>query len=380
MTESPSALLIGDSEIDRVARLLDDLDIDFERVRVPQVGLDLPMPRRLLVVSGPCAARLPALLAPEGLSPAPKRLCIHNQDFLPLRERLRDLGFDYLVQSALDDRSLRVLLTQLLHPGGRRQADRLPLGGVVEYRGPASSGTAKLADVSSASCRILGAQGLRLDDVVTVVLPAELGGGAPLPLPGRVIRQRPSEVADPDGGSANVVRFSLLEPEVRERLDRLVRGERLGSRVTPLGSSAQGEPGAAATPCELPGDGPRDRRREVRHPYHGRVEVLELPGDAEGALGRDLSLDGVCITGGQRLKPGLKLTLALYGGVGSEPVVVQAEVIRANEHESALVFDRLTEAQQDRLAMLIAEPPRLETLDPTVTRSRVVPTQILRRR
>lgn len=380
MIESPSALLIGDSEIDRVARLLDDLRIDFERVREPRAAIPLPMPHRLLVVSGPCAARLPTLTAPEGPPPAPRRVCIHSQDFLPLRERLRDLGFHYLVQSALDDQSLRVLLTQLLHPGGRRQADRLPLGGLVEYRGAASSGTAKLADVSNASCRILGAQGLHLDDLVTVVLPAELGGGSPLPLPGRVIREGPSAATDPAGGNATVVRFSLLEPEVCDRLDRLVRGERMGSRVTPLGPSSQGEVGAAATPRELPSEGPRDRRREVRHPYHGRVEVLELPGDAEGALGRDLSLDGVCITGGQRLKPGLKLTLALYGGAGSEPVVVQAEVIRANEHESALVFDRLTEAQQDRLAMLIAEPPRLETLDPTLARSRVVPTQILRRR
>jgi hypothetical protein len=92
------------------------------------------------------------------------------------------------------------------------------------------------------------------------------------------------------------------------------------------------------------------------------LEILEAPGDADGALGRDLSLDGVRLTGGPLLKPGMKVTLALYAGHESEPVALEAEVIRASAEDTALVFERMTEIQRQRLAELITQRPALDAL------------------
>jgi len=383
MSQSVPALLIGEAEIDRIERMLDEMEIPYTRLRSSRPFDSMPAPEKLLVVSGQCLSRLPRLEAEEGN--AHRRVCIHGQDFLPLRERLREKGFHYLVQSALDDTSLRVFLGQLLFEGAtQRRSTRLPLGGPVEYHAPCGSGTARLGDLTAESCRVLGIEALSVGDAVTVVLPAALGGGAALPLPGHVIRARADESAGARQGHTAVIRFSVLDPGVAERLGRLVRGELIGTRVTPLAESppevrsvegsGNGEPpGAASEPAS-----PRDRRREVRHPYHGRVEVMEFPGDADGALGRDLSLDGICVEGAHRLKPGMKVTLALYGGHRSTPVVVEAETIRASEQEAALVFGRLSNEQQDKLALLIAEQPAVELLDPPEA-SRVVATRILER-
>jgi hypothetical protein len=384
MSQSVPALLIGEAEIDRIARMLDRMGVPYTRVRTPRPLDSVPAPQKLLVVSGQCLPKLPLLEADEGN--VHRRVCIHGQDFLPLRERLREKGFHYLVQTALDDTSLRVFLGQMLHDGAtQRRATRLPLGGPVEYHAPRGSGAARLGDLTAESCRVLDIVDLSVGDAVTVVLPAALGGGTALPLPGHVIRARADEAAGEKQGNTAVIRFSVLDAEVAERLGRLVRGELIGTRVTPLaelppeapagqGADDGAEFGSAASP---PGS-PRDRRREVRHPYRGRVEVMEFPGDADGALGRDLSLDGICMEGAHRLKPGMKVTLALYGGHRSTPVVVEAETIRANATEAALVFGRLSNEQQDKLATLIAEQPAVEALDPPEA-SRVVATRILER-
>ena len=94
----------------------------------------------------------------------------------------------------------------------------------------------------------------------------------------------------------------------------------------------------------------------------------------------DLSLDGVRISGAPDLKRGMKVTLALYGGHGVRPVVVEAEVIRTGPEDAALVFGRMTEVQQEQLVALIAEPAALEALETAhPERRRVVATRILER-
>jgi hypothetical protein len=361
--------------------MLDRMEIPYTRVRTPRPFDTLPAPEKLLVVSGLCLTKLPKLEEAEGNQH--RRVCIHGQDFLPLRERLRERGFHYLVQSALDETSLAVFLGQLLYDGSvQRRATRLPLGGPVEVRTSRISGPARLGDLTAESCRILGAGGLDEGDAVTVVLPPALGGGQDLPLQGHVIRVRTDETTGERHGHTAVIRFSVLDDGPAERLARLVRGELIGTRVTPLAESppetSRAKGASAPEPAPQAEESPRDRRREVRHPYHGRVEVMEFPGDAEGALGRDLSLDGICMQGSHRLKPGMKVTLALYGGRRSQPVVVDAETIRVSATDAALVFGRLTGEQQDQLAMLIAEQPAVEQIEPPVA-GRVVATRILKR-
>lgn len=385
MGEAPSALLIGDVDLDRVERLLEQLGVDFERLREPRPQLDVPAPRRLLVVSGRCLLKLPTLSSKEPTCGDPVRVCIHNQDFLPLRGRLREQGFHYLIQASLDETSLRVFFSQLLHSRpDQRSRTRLPLGGRVDYRSGQVSGSGRLADLSADGCRIVGAEGLTLDEPVTVSLPAVLGGGAPLALPGKVLRCADEPIAGEVAASA-VIRFRVLEADIRERLDRLVQGEVVGARVTPL---TEPPPAPAAIEPERVPPAPAaanaapsaERRQEVRHPYRGRADVLELPGDADGALCRDLSLDGVCITGLHHLKPGMRVTLALFGEQTGKPTIVGAEVIRVGSDESALVFRALTDVQQVRLGSLIAQQPAMEAIAAGSDEdSRLIATKILER-
>ena len=279
MGEAPSALLIGDAELDRVERLLAQLGVDFERLRDSRIQPEVSTPRRLLVVSGRCLSNLAARKSEDPTGGDPVRVCIHNQDFLPLRARLREQGFHYLVQTSLDEPSLRAFFGQLLHPlFGQRRA-RLPLGGTVEYRSGGGSGRARLADLSAEGCRIDAAPGLALDEPVTVLLPATLGGGTPLALPGRVMRCG-DEPATGENAPFAVIRFEVLEGDTRVRLDRIVQGELVGARVAPLaeppahlGATAHEAPPptpAAANPVDL------EKRKEDRHTYRERVDALEL--------------------------------------------------------------------------------------------------------
>ena len=68
---------------------------------------------------------------------------------MPLRKRMRAMGIHYLVHSALDRESLRLLVGQLLYRGAeRRGARRLPVGCEVSYRSSNGRRKALLAELS----------------------------------------------------------------------------------------------------------------------------------------------------------------------------------------------------------------------------------------
>jgi hypothetical protein len=123
------------------------------------IGEVVPRPRDLLLTTCRRALELPRLESVGNEPAEPVWVCVHNQDFIPLRKRLRSLGVHFLVHSMIDAESLRLLLGQLLHAGAdQRGTLRLPFGCQVAYGVGLEHRKAVLADLSADGCRIISAE------------------------------------------------------------------------------------------------------------------------------------------------------------------------------------------------------------------------------
>jgi hypothetical protein len=289
---------------------------------------------------------------------------VHGQDFLPLRQRLRELGVHYLVHAALDQESLRLFLLQLLYRGpNRRRRMRLPLGDRIHCGAvDAELEPGKLVELTSDTCRIFSPREASPGTVVRIVLPEALGGKEKLELQAPVVRCAEGESRAGEPAFSILVQFEDLDTEVRDQVERLVCGEQIGTRVTPLAERPPEEPGVPAplaeaqapqAPAETaPGTLPP---RLPRWEYPRRVDVLNFD-DMEATqtvLGRDLSIGGVRIVGPSGLEVGAEVTLALYAGQRDEPVVIEATVVRDDDENGvALIFNSVSDNQKRALENL----------------------------
>lgn len=398
MSDAPSVLLLDDGELDHVHRMLKRIGADYVRLQGRKIGSSVQAPRDLLIASCQRTLDMPHLETPPADPNGPTWVCVHSQDFLPLRERLKNLGVHYLVHSALDAESLRLFLLQVLHGGpDRRSHPRLPLGDPIRYAlagGPFEP--AKLADLSLETCRILSPCTAAPDQEVHVVLPEKLGGGERLELRGQVLRCAECESRSGQPVFSIVVRLSGLDAEERAQIERVVRGEQIGTRVTPLAARAArdaqpldvearheaAEPGAgvAEPPAAEAPLTAVERRRHGRREYDRRVYVFDFDdSDASHvAIGHDLSPEGVRIVGVTGLEVGTRARLALYGGRREEPVVIEAKVLR-DDGDAGLTFrfEALGEDQQKGLAKLLDGLSHLESLrDDSRQRDGIVVAQV----
>ena len=377
----PSVLLLDDGELDGVHRQLERIGADVVRLQGRWVSPSVPRPRDLLVTSMRRTRDMPGFEGAAAGAAAPTWVCVHSQDFLPLRMRLRDLGVHFLVQSGLDAGCLREFLLQLLHTGHERRARfRLPLGitvNVLEGGGGKNRKPARLAELSADACRILSASPIGepgSGDPVHIVLPWGISGGESFELSGPVVRTTPCQSPTGERVHSTVVAFRDLEPETRAALQRIVAGDQIGTRVSPLAERSQ-HVGASVFEELSPDESARslvetfeERRCDPRHLYDRRVALLDLCDmQSDGsALGLDLSLTGIRMLGGPSLPPATCVTLALSGGHREEPVLVPAEVVRtaAGGDPDALAFRfvRLSDSQRKALEKLLRGLPPLAAL------------------
>src|SRR6185295_3006725 len=139
----------------------------------PDSGVALERPSDLIISSGPRSMRMPALTG-EG---DPIWLCIYDQDFLPLRERLRDLGVHYLVSGELAPHAFQLFLRQLLNRGQERRAvRRIPLQCDVQLVLGRERSSARMLELSRESCVISARRAFAPGQRVSLVLPAEHTG------------------------------------------------------------------------------------------------------------------------------------------------------------------------------------------------------------
>ncbi|MBW2280770.1 MAG: PilZ domain-containing protein [Deltaproteobacteria bacterium] len=372
MSTPPSVLLLDDGELDRFAAALRHIGVDFVHLRGRQIGAVVECPTDLLIASLPRTVEPPELEPPATSTEYPIRICVHQQDFLPLRERLRKLGTHFLIHSQVDSESLRLLVLQILHQGAeQRGAQRLPFGSEVIYWADGDRHTGLLSELSVESCRLVTGSPLRPDTPVRLKLPRELVHRA-VELTALAVRCTPCELSQDLNGYNVVLEFSNVAHEVQAMLEQTLAGRQLGTRVTPLSpvptllDRAESKPEDGDPDDEEVPEIMLDRRRHDRHLYARRIAALTT-GNADApqvVLGRDLSISGIRIAQHPDLEVGSRLALAIYGSEGSDPVVLEAQVANDMGDEGlGLRFTGVTAANRRDLETVLGELPALETLD-----------------
>ncbi|HEY5656719.1 MAG TPA: PilZ domain-containing protein [Myxococcota bacterium] len=377
MSNAPSVLVLDDGELERLQQVLERLGSDFVRLTAEGIPKEVEAPRDLLITSGRRAMSMPRVVTRAQIAPKPFWVCIYDQDFRPLRERLRSLGVHFLIRGEVDAASVRLFLLQLLHRGAeRRRCRRIPLHCEMELEIGADRRKVRLVEISGETCRFITDRDIPGGARVTLRLPTSLTGGESYDLKGRRIRAAACESPVGESALAIVVGFRDLEPDARAQIEALLAGSQKGTQVTPLADEPEPEiaeeaaapeptlapPQSAPEPWDPARDG--ERRGHARCVYDRRVEALRWSTD-EGprvALGKDLSLSGVRVVTSSRPHVGARVTLALYGGPREEPIVVEAEVVRVSGAESSLRFITLGRNERAQLEKMAGQRPNFESL------------------
>lgn len=168
MLSAHAVLVLDDGDLEPVCRILEDLGVDFVRLSGDAIPRSLERPRDLLVTSWRRALDLPEFRGGyEGCSDDPTWVCVHELDLMPLRDRLRAWGVDFLVDLGVDGEALRLLFLQLLHRGaGKRREPRLPLTQRTPSRYGGGERRAELVEVSQNGARILADEMLAADEPI----------------------------------------------------------------------------------------------------------------------------------------------------------------------------------------------------------------------
>ncbi len=389
MSSPPAVVLLDDGELDRFAAVLRRLGVEYLHLRGRQIGHIVEKPTDLLVSSLNRAVKRPDFETyGSAKAPEPIQICVHQQDFLPLHERLRKLGIHFLIDSQIDPETLRLLLLQLLHQGAeQRGARRVPFGCQLDFWSDSEHHTALLAELSLDSCRMVTNDAVRDGTQVRIQLPRALSPHGNIELCGTTIRCTPCELSQDVTGFNVAVEFSHEGSDTQAALEEILSGRQLGTRVTPLSPMPGAGPPAAAhfdATGKLSENLPEvtlDRRQNERRRYSRRVAALgTLSADSpQVVLGRDLSVSGMRVAKDPSLSVGSELALAIYGRAGSPPLLVEAEVVNdGGEAGIGLRFLRVTPDIRRRLEEIMDDLPDLEALDnQTAVRDRVFVSKVL---
>lgn len=370
--ERPRALLLDDGELGRVYVTLRRMGLAPMRVSGDDILDGLPMPSDLLVTTGRRTLSAPEL-AVTG-SGAPVWICVHTQDFHPLRERLRSLGVHYLVQSSSSDASLELFFSQLLHGGSERRTEpRIPVGCEVRWSWRSRTpNKGVLLDLTTHCLRIGMADEIPVGARLEITLPAELTGDD-LTIGATVDRCDPMEANGASRWDA-ALRWDALEPGDRERIDGLATGQRIGTRITPLKPRPYRDGTGIPDWEEMARSG--DRRSNPRHRYDGHVDAFAKHAGTGpiATLGRDLSARGMRVDPSEGLDVGRELTVAIHAGEQSEPILVDARVERRHPDGTlGLVFTLLDKAQRSAIERVLESLPGVALLSAD---ERILPTEL----
>ena len=364
---APSVLIIDDGELNRVQAVLERMPVDWMRCAEPDSGVALELPSDLIITSGPRSMRMPALAG----SGQPLWVCVYDQDFLPLRERLRDLGVHFLVSGDLAPHAFELFLRQLLNRGDeRRKVRRIPLHCDVEIAVGRERTMARLLELSRESCVLSARRAFGSGEQVSVRLPAEHTGDEDLKISGSVVRATLTAGGGDPQSTTAVVCFDTAEPRAIAHLQDLLSGHVLGTQVTPLRAEPCAPPPTEPVEPWLSNHGFEDdadqveRRGAARHPYARRVDAIRWQGEAQplALLARDLSLTGLCIVSPSPIPLRSQIGLALYGRTREEPLFVRAAVVRRDGDEVGLRFVNLSSGQVSALERLLALAPAVVEL------------------
>jgi hypothetical protein len=384
--ESPPVLLLDDGELDDVQPLIEQMGLQFGRVRGGAILQGTPPPSTLLVTT-PRRVRAVCNDQTNGKS-APVRVVVVDQDSPSLREQLRKTGFDYLVRRPIHPEALRLLLLHCVYAGEERRGQpRVPVGFEISFRSWIRQRRALLTDLSIGGCRLLTPRSLARGRSIKLTLSEELGATAPVTLRGRITRCDCDERLGDEGLYRSAIRFENVELETRKELESIVETQARGPLTLPRprgvaetaevatapeveverprpptaehAGGALLEPPARAEPD--PWSGPFDRRRNRRGAYDQKVPTF---GDSalRVLVGRDLSASGMQVERAD-LEIGDRVHVAIYGEACDEPMLVWGTATRKDEQDRiTLLFDELEPDITHALEKLVARLPAVEPL------------------
>lgn len=374
-SESPAALLYHDGELSDVRTLLGELGATFVERRGALLPEDLAS-NFDVVIATPRRMLGQHFGAGRG---APTQIAICDSDTRSLRNSLRRAGIQLMVRRPVHPAALRALLLHALYRGPeKRRHVRVSVGAPVRFRRGLRKRPAILADLSLGGCRLLTAHPVEPGRSIRIQLPAEVAGGKPFAIKGRVARH----LAEGSEGHTLTARFESLRPRQLARLKDAIRTHASGpatfeqaAPVAPdpvpapagrpaaaLACAARPAPGAAvpARPPAPAAADTGDRRSATRHSMDRRVIAL---GEAATRvlMGRDISLGGMRVNSNPLLVVGQDVRLAIHVGDQDLPLVVTAKVHRDDgERGIVLRFHRLEPGSSRLLDRMLETLPVME--------------------
>jgi hypothetical protein len=364
MDPVPSALLLDDGELGCVRSVLARLGVEFEHHTGYEGAAGVFRPRQLLVTSVKRAGFVSELETLDGEDCNPIWVCAHNQDFLPMRERLRGLGAHYLITSALAPETMRLFFLQVLHRGLEwRHNPRLQVLKAVHYRIGAVYGSGQLEEISREGCRVVSEEPALTGADAAVCLPLELSSGKRLWLGGHVAHCSAEAERSGGEGFSVIVVFRNLEPEAQACIDAILAGRNLGTRITHLYPPLMETRDPATSPARPAPDAEAAgaKRRDSRRRYQSKLMVLDED-SPRVVLGRDLSVTGIRLAAHPSLSVGAHVSIVLYGDAGDDPLLVAAEVVREDAGGFGLNFDSLTPEQRTWIGQVVERLPPIQSL------------------
>jgi hypothetical protein len=350
-------LIVDDGELEDVRQILAELEVEFALLRGGAIPEKIEPPGRLFV-----ATPRRALLAQHWKAPpngaGPTRIGVVAEDSNTLRTMLRRLGFHLLIRRPVNPYALRLILLRAIYAGEeRRQDDRVAIGAPISYRNGLFRRTGTIAELSLRGGRLLTDTPPREGSRITLQVPVPETSRS-LSLRAHVLRVSDEPVA----GGQHTVAFTLEPKDRSPDLQRLLQHYRSGPAQA--AASVDGQPGAEAGP-KLPLAAPSsdaERRKHERVVFEN--EVIGLSEEAATVLvGRDLSIGGMRVEGHPQLSVGMRLRLAVFGAPREEPILVRAEVTRADDGSHGLRFVDVGADAAARLEKLVAHLPSVEPLD-----------------
>lgn len=355
MKATNPVLIVDDGELEDVREILDGLQVEFALLRGGAIPDKIDPPSRLFV-----ATPRRALLAEHWKLPpngGPTRVGIVSEDSNTLRTMLRRLGFHLLIRRPVNAYALRLILLRAIYAGEeRRQEDRVPIGAPVSYRSGLFKRMGTIAELSLRGGRLLTDVPLRTGSRISIQVPVPETSRA-LALGGRVLRVSHEPVA----GDQHTVAFTLDAKDRSPDLQRLLQHYRSGPAQAMTADGRPRAPAEAKLPLAAPSSD-AERRKHERVVF--KSEVIGLSEEAATVLvGRDLSIGGMRVEGHPQLELGMRLRLAVFGAPREEPILVRAEVTRADDGTHALRFVDVGAEAAARLEKLVAHLPSVEPLD-----------------
>jgi len=364
-SDSPSALVIHDGELDDVCALLDHLGTAFSERCGPSTAEDearawevvLSTPRRVLEFD------------PGVSGVQPTRIAIMEKESRTLRSMLHRAGVDLLVRRPVHPEALRLLVLYALYRGPeKRRSLRVSIGAQVRFRTGIRRRSAVLAELSATGCRLLSTDTAERGSRIQVQISAEITDGRSLNLSGDVVRCTPSNLP---GVHAMAVSWGKQSGRTGERLHQLVASYSEGPALLDAGcpdsglhfapSEARGEPEPTTITATPEAFAPSERRTSNRHEYPKHVIALGIEA-ARVLLGRDLSLGGMRVEPHADVSQGDELSIALHVRTREKPLVLTACVAR-DEGENGLVLQwhDLSPDARDYLSRMVDFLPVIAT-------------------